>query len=121
MKDGKPTYAYNYLGLQTYKVAATEALPAGKATLRLEFAYDGPGLGKGGTATILANGKKVGEGKVDRTQPNFFSADEGVDVGKDGETCVSDDYKQGDNTFTGKIHKVTVEVGEVKLAPAQAK
>jgi arylsulfatase A-like enzyme len=115
VKKGKPTYAYNFLGLKTYKIAATEALPAGKATIRLDFAYDGPGLGKGGTGTILVNGKKVAEGKIDHTQGNIFSADEGADVGMDGETPVSDDYRQGDNKFTGKIQKVVIDVGPVKL------
>ena len=118
LKGGKPTYAYNFVGLQTFKVAAAEALPAGKATVRMEFAYDGPGLGKAGAVTLLVNGKKVGEGKVDRTQGTMFSADEGADVGQDGETPVSDDYKAGDNKFTGKIHKVTVEVGPVQLGAA---
>jgi Sulfatase len=118
LKDGKPMYAYNFLGLKTYKVAAAEALPAGTATLRLEFAYDGPGLGKGGTGTLLVNGKKVAEGKIERTQGTMFSADEGADVGQDGETPVTADYKEGDNKFTGKIHKVVVEVGPVRLAAA---
>jgi arylsulfatase len=115
LKDGKPTYAYNFLGLQTFKVGASEALPAGKATIRFEFAYDGGGLGKGGKGTILVNGKKVAEGRIDRTQAMFFSADEGADVGEDGETPVSDDYKEGDNRFTGKIRKIVVEVEPVKL------
>jgi arylsulfatase len=119
VKEGKPTYAYNFLGLKTYKVAATEALPAGKATIRVQFDYDGPGLGKGGTVTLLVNGKKVGEGKVDRTQGNIFSADEGADVGVDGETPVSDDYKEGDNKFRGTLHKVVVEVGPVKLGAVE--
>jgi arylsulfatase len=119
LKDGKPTYAYNFLGLKTTKIASAEALPPGKATIRFEFAYDGPGLGKGGTGTILVNGKKVAEGKVDRTQAGVFSADEGVDVGQDGETPVSDDYQQNDNKFTGKIRQVTVEVGPLKLAAAE--
>ncbi len=109
-------YAYNFLGLKTTKIVGTEVLPAGKARIRLEFAYDGPGLGKGGTGTILVNGKKVAEGKIDRTHSGIFSADEGADVGQDGETPVSDDYRQGDNKFTGKIQKVVVEVGPVKLA-----
>jgi len=115
LKDGKPMYAYNFLGLKTYKVAAAEALPAGKATIRYEFAYDGGGLGKGGMGTILVNGKKVAEGRIDRTQGSFFSADEGADVGLDGETPVTDDYKEGDNKFTGKIQKVVIEVGLVEL------
>ena len=99
LKDGKPMYAYNFLGLKATKVAGSEAIPAGKATIRFEFAYDGPGLGKGGTGTILVNGKKIAEGKIDRTQGGIFSADEGVDVGQDGETPVTNDYKEGDNTF----------------------
>ena len=118
LKDGKPRYAYNFLGLKTYKVTAPEALPAGKATLRFAFTYDGGGLGKGGTGTIFVNGKKVAEGRIDRTQGNVFSADEGADVGLDGETPVTDDYKEGDNKFTGKIKKVVIEVGPVKLGAA---
>ena len=81
LKDGKPTYAYNWLGLQRYTVAAAEAVPAGKATIRFEFAYDGGRPGSGGTGTILVNGKKVAEGRIDHTQAFVFSADEGADVG----------------------------------------
>lgn len=110
LKDGKPTYAYNYLGLNSYKVAASKALPTGKATIRYQFSYDGVGPGKGGVGTILVNGEKVAEGRIERTQGFIFSADEGVDVGLDGETNVTDDYKEGDNKFTGKIRKVTVEL-----------
>jgi arylsulfatase A-like enzyme len=110
LKDGKPVYVYNFLGLNLHKIAATQALPAGKATIRYEFVYDGPGLGKGGTGIIQVNGQKVAEGRIDRTQGYAFSADEGADVGQDGETNVSDDYKQGDNKFTGKINKVTIEL-----------
>ena len=87
-------------------------------TIRYEFAYDGGGLGKGGTGTIFVNGEKVAEGRIDRTQANIFSADEGADVGLDGETPVTDDYKEGDNKFTGKIRKVVIEVGPVKLGAA---
>lgn len=115
LKDGKPMYAYNFLGLQTFRVASAKAIPAGKATIRFEFAYDGGGLGKGGLGTIFVNGEKVAEGQILKTQPMIFSADEGADVGSDGETNVTDDYKQGDNRFTGKIHKVTIEIGELKL------
>ena len=93
LKDGKPTYTYNWLGLQRYTVAAKQPLPAGKATIRFEFAYDGGGLGKGGTGTIFVNGKKVAEGRIDRTQCCIFSADEGADVGADEGTPVTEDYK----------------------------
>ena len=110
VKDGKPMYTYNYAGLSSSKVASPKALPEGKVTIRYEFKYDGGGLGKGGVGTLFVNGEKAAEGRIERTQPNVFSADEGADVGVDGETPVSDDYKEGDNKFTGKIGKVTIEL-----------
>jgi arylsulfatase A-like enzyme len=110
VKDGKPTYTYNFLGLSSYKVTAPKPLPEGKVTIRYEFKYDDGGPGKGGTGTILVNGEKVAEGRIERTQANIFSADEGADVGVDGETPVTSDYKEGDNKFTGKIKKVTIDL-----------
>jgi arylsulfatase A-like enzyme len=118
VKDGKPMYTYNYVGLSSSKVASPKALPEGKVTIRYEFKYDGGGIGKGGTGTIFVNGEKVAEGKIDKTQGIVFSADEGADVGVDGETPVTDDYKEGDNKFTGKIKKVVIEVGPVMLGAA---
>ena len=124
MKAGKPIYVYNFIGLERTSVASPQALPAGKSTVRLEFAYDGGGLGKGGLATIYVNDKKVAEGRIERTQPMIFSADETADVGEDDATPVTEDYKAYDNKFTGRIHKVTVEVGEmgagVKAEAAQS-
>jgi len=111
LKDGKPAYTYNFLGLNNYTVSAQEALPAGKATLVFDFAYDGGGMGKGGTGMLSVNGRKVAEGRIDRTQPNIFSADETADVGVDEATPVVDGIGEGPQTrFTGKIEKVKVEV-----------
>jgi arylsulfatase len=121
LKDGRPMYAYNFLGLQTYKVAGTAAVPAGKATIRYDFTYDGGGLGKGGAGKILVNGKEVGAGRIERTQGLVFSADEGADVGLDGETPVTADYKEGDNKFTGKIKSVVIEIAPLKLGAADIK
>ncbi|MCE5231248.1 arylsulfatase [bacterium] len=119
LKDGKPVYTYNFLGLQRFTIAADKALPAGKATIRYEFAYDGGGLAKGGVGTILVNGEKVAEGRIERTQPLMFSGDEGADVGEDGETPVVEDYGiPAPYQFTGKIDKVTVEL---KAMPAGEK
>jgi len=115
VKDGKPTYTYNWLGLKQETVAATQALPAGKATVVFDFVYDGGGLGKGGMATITVNGQKVGSGRIDTTQCCFFSADEGTDVGEDAGTGVSDSYTVPFR-FNGKIHKVHVQQN---LAPAK--
>ncbi|HEV3005463.1 MAG TPA: arylsulfatase [Pirellulales bacterium] len=115
VKDGKPTYTYNWLGLERYTVAARERLAEGKSTIRLEFAFDGT-LGAGGQATIDVNGKNVAEGRIDRTQPFAFSADEGADVGVDEGTPVTEDYGDRDNRFTGKIEKVTIELKPVERA-----
>jgi hypothetical protein len=117
LKDGKPTYTYNFLGLQRFTIPATKTVPAGKATIRYEFAYDGDGLGKGGVGMIFVNGEKVAEGRIERTQPMIFSGDEGADVGEDGETPVVEDYEiPAPFKFTGKIAKVTIELKEMKKA-----
>ena len=117
LKDGKPTYAYNFLGLQRFIVSAATPVPDGKATIRFEFAYDGGGLAKGGIGTIFVNGKKVAEGRIERTQPMIFSADEGADVGEDGETPVVEDYGiPAPYKFTGRIEKVTIDLMEMKTA-----
>jgi arylsulfatase A-like enzyme len=113
MKEGKPAYVYNFLGLKRDMVAASQAIPAGKAVIRFEFAYDGGGLGKGGLGTIFVNDKKVAEGRIERTQPMIFSADETADVGEDDATPVTEEYKAYDNKFTGKILKVKVDVKEM--------
>jgi arylsulfatase len=115
LKDGKPTYTYNFLGLQRSTLAAKQALQAGKTTIRFEFAYDGGGLGKGGVGTILVDGKAVATGRIERTQYGMFSADEGADVGADEGTPVTEAYKVPFK-FTGKIGQVTVEVKEMKNA-----
>ena len=115
LKDGKPTYTYNWLGLQRYTVAAAQAVPAGKATIRFDFAYDGGGLGKGGTGTLFVDGKEVAKGRIERTQFAVFSADEGADVGADEGTPVTEDYKVPFK-FTGKIDKVTIDLKEMKTA-----
>jgi arylsulfatase len=111
VKDGVPAYDYNFVGLNSTTVASKEKLQPGKATIRLEFAYDGNGVGKGGLATIFVNDKKVGEGRIERTQPMIFSADETADVGIDMATPVVAAIGSGNRSkFTGKIDRVTVEV-----------
>jgi arylsulfatase len=115
VKDGKPTYTYNWLGLQRFTIAAKQALPAGTATIRFEFAYDGDGVGKGGVGTLSVNGKNVATGRIDRTQCCAYSADEGADVGADEGTPVTEAYKVPFK-FTGKIAAVTIELKEMKKA-----
>jgi len=117
VRDGKPAYTYNWLGLKRYTVVSPRSLPSGKATIRYEFVYDGKGVGKGGSATLTVNGEKVAEGRIEGTHAFIFSPDEGADVGLDGETPVVEDYGvPAPHRFTGKIDKVTVDVKEMEKA-----
>jgi arylsulfatase A-like enzyme len=110
VKNGRPAYTYNFVGLKEFTVNSSEALKPGKSVLKLDFAYDGNGRGKGGMATLYINDKKVGSGRVENTNANIFSADDAADVGIDEGTNVSRAYKERDNKFTGKIAKVRVDV-----------
>jgi hypothetical protein len=111
MKGGKVSYVHNWMDKERYAITSAKALPAGKkATIRYEFAYDGGDPGSGGKGTLSVNGKKVAEGRIEKTVPFLFSADETVDVGMDNATPVTGEYKERDNKFTGKIAKVTVEL-----------
>jgi len=116
-KNGVPAYDYNFLGMTHATIAGKSILKPGKSTIRLEFAYDGGGLGKGGTAMLYVNDEKVGEGRIDRTQPMIFSADETADVGIDLATPVVESIgSEHKSKFTGIIDKVTIEVKNMKKA-----
>jgi arylsulfatase A-like enzyme len=110
LKDGKPKYAYNWIGLQTFTIAGTRPIPPGKATIRFEFDYDGGGLGAGGVGKLSVDGEQVAQGRITKTTPLIFSPDEGADVGIDEGTPVTGDYPTGNNAFNGKIDDVIVEV-----------
>ena len=90
-RDGKPAYCYNLMGLRQFKVYGDREIPSGEHQVRVEFAYDGGGLGKGGTATLIVDGATVGEGRIDATVPLIFSGDETTDLGEDTGTPVTDD------------------------------
>jgi arylsulfatase len=109
-KDGKPCYAYNWFGLETYKISADKPMVPGKVTIRYEFTFDGGKPGSGGTGAIFVNDTKVAEGKIAKTVASTISLDETADIGEDTGTVVTDDYKERHNKFTGKISKVTVEL-----------
>ena len=110
--EGKPAYCYNLFGLQQFKVYGDQPVPAGEHQVRMEFAYDGGGLGKGGTATLYLDGEKVGEGRVDATVPMALSADETCDLGGDSGTPVSDDYGSAESGFTGRVRWVQLDLGD---------
>jgi len=109
---GKAAYCYNLFGVQTFKTYGNSPIPSGVHQVRMEFAYDGGGLAKGGTVTLYLDGKKDGEGRVEATEPMLFSADETTDVGTDSATPVSDDYGPKDSKFNGRVQWVQIDIDE---------
>jgi arylsulfatase len=110
-KNGKLKYCYNVAGINHYYVEAARALPTGEHQVRMEFAYAGGGLGKGGQVTLYVDGEKVGEGAIPRTQAMVFSADDGCDVGEDSGAPVSPDYGSRGNAFNGTVKGVQLAIG----------
>lgn len=107
LKNGKPAFSYNYLGMESTHIIADQALKPGNYKLTYDFKYDGGGMGKGGVGTILVNDNKVVEKRIEKTQPGIFSVDDLADVGVDDGTHVADYGKS--SKFNGKIEYVTVE------------
>jgi arylsulfatase len=111
-KGGKLKYCYNLLGIQQFYAESSDVLPPGEHQVRMEFAYAGGGLGKGGTATLYVDGKKVGEGNVAATAAMIFSADDGCDVGVDTGSPVSPDYGAHGNEFSGHVKGVQLAIAK---------
>ncbi len=111
-KGGKAKFVYNVLGIHEFPTEATQPLPAGKHQVRLEFAYDGGGLGKGGNVTLYYDGQPVGNGRVQATQAMIFSADETTDIGHETGTPVTADYTTQGSKFNGKINWVQIDLGK---------
>ena len=110
--EKKLTYCYNFFGIDYYVTSAEKEIPAGRHQVRMEFAYDGGGLAQGGDITLFYDGEPVGTGRVDRTQPVGFSADEACDVGRDTGSSPSPDYRPGTSAFTGTIAWVEIDTGD---------
>jgi arylsulfatase A-like enzyme len=111
-KAGKAKFHYNVLGIKSFDVEAAEPIPTGTAQVRMEFAYDGGGMGKGGDVTLYYDGKEAGKGRVDETQAIIFSGDETTDIGYETGTTVSPDYTAHTSRFTGTINWVRIDLGD---------
>jgi arylsulfatase len=111
-KDGKLKYCYNVAGVKHFFVESENKLPKGEHQVRMEFTYDGGGLGKGGKVNLFVDGNKVGEGTIPMTQAMVFSADDGCDVGEDNGASVSPDYKPKRNAFNGTVKGVQLSIEE---------
>jgi arylsulfatase len=110
--DGRPTYCHNFLGLQRFKVRGQARLEPGPHEVRMAFAYDGGGMGKGGTVSFFVDGQPTGQGRIDATVPLIYSLDETTDIGRDTASPVSDDYTGEESSFRGTVEWVRIDVGE---------
>ena len=112
LKDGTAKFVYNVLGIHEFTTEAETPIPAGTHQVRMEFAYDGGGLAKGGDVTLFYDGAEVGTGRVQVTQPMVFSADETTDIGYESGTTVTPDYTPATSRFTGRINWVQIDLGD---------
>jgi arylsulfatase len=112
LHEGRLTYCYNLLGLDRAKTSSAEPVPAGTHQVRMEFSYDGGGLGRGGDVALFVDGTQAGVGRLNGTVPLIFSADETCDVGADTASPVSDDYTPESSRFTGSIGWVQLDTGD---------
>jgi hypothetical protein len=109
VKDGRLTYCYNFVGLDKYVITSTQPLSSGEHQVRMQFAYDGGGLGKGGTATLYIDGNAVGSGPVEKTIAMIFSRDETSDVGIKRGSPITVDVPTENNAFTGTVQVVVIQ------------
>ncbi|MHC4178979.1 MAG: arylsulfatase, partial [Planctomycetota bacterium] len=110
VKDDKLVYDYDWFSYERYSVRSEAAIPTGKVRLSVDFQYDGKTPGKGGSVILFVNGKKAGEGRVERTVPFRYGMDS-MDVGMDLQAPVSKNYRPPFK-FTGTIDNVTIELKE---------
>jgi len=109
-KDGRLKYCYNYFGIHVDFIEATQPIPVGNHQVRMEFKYDGGGVGKGGAVTLFVDGRSVGQGRLEQTVPMAYSADETCDVGREAGSPVSPDYGPEGNAFSGEVNWVQIDL-----------
>jgi arylsulfatase A-like enzyme len=112
IQDGRPKYAYNLFGVHNFHVESNAEIPSGTHQVRMEFSYDGGGLGKGGAVALFLDGAKTGEGRVEGTVPMIFSGDETCDIGSDTASPVSDDYTPETSHFNGTVEWVQLDIAD---------
>jgi len=112
LHEGRLAYCYNTFGVQVSKTYSDEVVEPGEHQVRMEFTYDGGGLGTGGDVALFIDGQASGTGRVERTVPMVFSADETTDLGEDTGTAVSDDYAPHSSSFNGRVRWVQIDLAD---------
>jgi arylsulfatase len=117
-REGRLAYCYNFGGLRRYRIEAHGALPRGTHQVRMEFRYDGGGVGRGGDVTLFVDGLEVGRGRVEATQPRASSLDETAGVGMAPGSAVVDGFTLGDSRFSGRVKWLRLERGQGAVSAA---
>jgi arylsulfatase A-like enzyme len=121
IKQGRPKFEYNWYAQERYKIASSEAVVPGRNVVKVDFKYDGGGIAKGGLVTLYLNDRKVGEGRVEKTEPaGRFSADETFDTGFDSASPASDEYRSPFK-FPGTVNRVEIDIEPANLSQEDAK
>jgi arylsulfatase len=113
IKDGKFQVAHNTGTIVRY-LESTIPVPLGKSKLKLEFNYVAPDKNArdrnapAGTEAIYINEQKAGERNVMASEGYIAVYKDGIDVGLDRNSPVSDHYKVP-FAFTGKLNHVVIE------------
>jgi arylsulfatase len=110
LKDGRPVFHYNAVGEHQFTVRAAAIVPPGRHELSADFRADTPKPGAGGDLTLSVDGQAVASGRIGRTVMVWMSHTEGLDIGRDTITAISDDYRVEDSGFQGVIENVVVTV-----------
>jgi arylsulfatase len=110
--EGRPSYTYNLLGRRHFDIDADAPVPPGTHQVRMEFSYDGGGLGQGAAVALYLDGDKIGEGRLDATVPLAFSGDETCDIGSDTASPVSERYSPAASHFTGTVQWVQIDIAD---------
>lgn len=107
VRGGVPRFVYNRLGLERSTLDWSGPLAPGRHEIRVDFDYDGGGLGKGGTARLSVDGAPPRSLRVPATIRLLMPLSETFDVGVDTGTPVSEDYRIP-FAFDAKLEDVTV-------------
>jgi arylsulfatase len=111
MKEGRLKYCYNFIALEESTVESAEPVAAGEHQVRIEFNYDGGGVGMGADLTLYVDGEAVGSGRTEHSIPYLTSLDETLDIGVDDASPVTEDYSTKNGRFSGKINWVQIDLG----------
>lgn len=109
--DRRLRHTYSFLGVEVYRQISDEPLPSGDVSVKLLFEADEPKPRTPGKVTLWANGKQIGEGRLDQTVPVAFSSYAGMDVGRDNRGVVDLGYEEKvPYAFTGVVKKVVFDL-----------